>query len=108
MTTAMVNGQYLIAALSDPLASGANYLGLKNFQVTTGYLNDVESVRKIWLTQAGVVIFGHIIAVLMAHYVIAQRFEARREAILFHIPVAGFMAAYTWFGLWLLAAPKGA
>jgi len=108
MTSFMVNGQYLIAALSDPFANGSNLLGLENYQVTTGYLNDVESVRKIWLTQASVVVIGHVIAVLMAHYVIAQHFVERKKAIVFHIPIAVFMAAYTWFGLWLLAAPKGA
>lgn len=107
-TSYLINSQYLVAALSDPLANGANLLGLENYQVTTGYLGDVESVRKIWLTQAGMVVFGHVLAVLMAHYLIAKAFSSRQEAIIFHIPVAIFMAAYTWFGLWLLAAPKGA
>ena len=108
LTTLMVNGQYLIAALSDPLANGSNYLGLENYQVTTGYLNDIASVKRIWITQASLVVFGHIIAVLMAHYVIAERFKTWKEAAFFHIPIAIFMATYTWFGLWLLAAPKGA
>lgn len=108
LTTLMVNGQYLIAALSDPLGNGSNYLGLENYQVTTGYLNDVASVKRIWITQASLVVFGHIIAVLMAHFVIAERFKTWKEAAFFHIPIAIFMATYTWFGLWLLAAPKGA
>ncbi len=108
LTTLMINGQYLIAALSDPLGNGSNYLGLENYQVTTGYLNEVASVRRIWLTQASLVVFGHVIAVLMAHYVIAERFKTWKEAAFFHIPIAVFMATYTWFGLWLLAAPKGA
>ncbi|MEP2978419.1 MAG: hypothetical protein ABJO86_02970 [Lentilitoribacter sp.] len=108
LTTLMVNGQYLIAALSDPLGTGSNYLGLENYQVTTGYLNDIASVKRIWMTQASLVVFGHIIAVLMAHFVIAERFKTWKEAAFFHIPIAIFMATYTWFGLWLLAAPKGA
>ena len=104
----LVNSQYLAAALSDPLANGNNLLGLTDYQVTTGYLADIASVRRIWLTQAGLVVCGHILAVLMAHYLIARHFSARKDAIAFHVPVAIFMAAYTWFGLWLLAAPKGA
>jgi len=104
----LVNSQYLIAALSDPFANGFNYLGLENYQVTTGYLGEVSSVRRIWLTQAGMVVFGHILAVLMAHYLIARAFDSRKEAMKFHLPIAVFMATYTWFGLWLLAAPKGA
>lgn len=108
LTTSMVNGQYLIAALSDPLGNGSNILGLENYQVTTGYLNEIASVRRIWLSQASLVVFGHIIAVLMAHYVIAKHFNAWKDVVIFHIPIALFMATYTWFGLWLLAAPKGA
>lgn len=108
LTSFMVNGQYLIAAISDPLANGSNYLALTDYQVTTGYLNQLSSIEKIWLTQAGMVVVGHIIAVLMAHFAIAKHFNRRKDATLFHIPIAIFMAAYTWFGLWLLAAPKGA
>ncbi len=108
LTTSMVNGQYLIAALSDPLGNGVNILGLENYQVTTGYLNEIASVRRIWLSQASLVVFGHIIAVLMAHYVIAKHFYTWKDVVIFHIPIALFMATYTWFGLWLLAAPKGA
>ena len=104
----LVNSQYLVAALSDPFSAGANYLRLVDYQVTTGYLGDIASVRKIWLTQAGLVVFGHILAVLMAHYLIARQFPSGKDAIAFHVPIAIFMAAYTWFGLWLLAAPKGA
>lgn len=104
----LVNGQYVIAALSDPLATGANYLGLENYQVTTGFLNSKDSVRRIWLSQAGLIVFGHILAVLMAHATIARMFHTTRQLLLCHTPIALFMIAYTWFGLWLLAAPRGA
>ena len=104
----LVNGQYVIAALSDPLATGANYLGLDNYQVTTGFLNSKDSVRRIWLTQAGLIVVGHILAVLMAHASIARLFHSNRQLLLCHTPIALFMVAYTWFGLWLLAAPRGA
>ncbi|MEM9106980.1 MAG: hypothetical protein AAGC96_15095 [Pseudomonadota bacterium] len=104
----LVNGQYVIAALSDPLATGANYLGLENYQVTTGFLNSTDSVRRIWLSQAGLIVFGHILAVLMAHATIARMFHSTRQLLLCHTPIALFMIAYTWFGLWLLAAPRGA
>lgn len=104
----MVNGQYLLAALADPLAQGSNYFGLKTYPVTTGFLNYMPTVRLIWLSQATFVVLGHITAVLMAHYAIAKLYPQRRSALLFHLPIAVFMALYTWFGLWLLAAPKGA
>jgi len=104
----LVNGQYVIAALSDPLARGANYLGLENYQVTTGFLKTQDSVRRIWLSQAGLIVIGHILAVLMAHSVVSKHFNNTRQVLLCHAPIALFMIAYTWFGLWLLAAPRGA
>lgn len=104
----LINGQYLVAALSDPLANGSNYLKLNNYQVTTGFLNTVESVRGIWITQASLVVIGHILAVLMAHHMTATIYQNRVQSLLLHLPLACFMAAYTWFGLWLLAAPRGA
>ncbi|MCP4319708.1 MAG: hypothetical protein GY789_27945 [Hyphomicrobiales bacterium] len=104
----LVNGQYVIAALSDPLATGVNYLGLDNYQVTTGFLNSQGSVRRIWLSQAGLIVTGHILAVLMAHSVVTKIFRTTRQILLCHTPIALFMIAYTWFGLWLLAAPRGA
>lgn len=108
LVTFLVNGQYVIAALSDPLARGANYLGLENYQVTTGFLNSQDSVRRIWLSQAGLIVIGHILAVLMAHSIITRLYTVRRQVLLCHMPIALFMIAYTWFGLWLLAAPRGA
>lgn len=104
----LVNQQYLVLALSDPLSNGANLLGLENYQVTTGFLNAHDSVERIWLSQATIIVIGHILAVLMAHNACEKLYDNKRQALLFHIPMAIFVAFYTWFGLWLLASPKGA
>lgn len=103
----LVNQQYLFLALSDPLLNGANLLGLENYEVTTGFLNAHDSVERIWLSQATIIVIGHILAVLMTHNACEKLYANRRQALLFHIPVAIFVSFYTWFGLWLLASPKG-
>lgn len=107
LTSMLVNGQYALAALNDPLARGDSLLGIIRFYVTTGFFNAQDSVRVIWLCQAGAVVSGHILAILMAHLVALRQFETPRQATLSQLPLAVFMVFYTLFGLWLLAAPRG-
>ena len=107
LITYLVNMQYLLAASSDPLANGADILGLGTYYVTTGFLNTHHSVEFLWLLQAGIVVLGHILSVVMAHGIAVRLFGTRRRAALSQIPLATFMVLYTFLGLWLLASPKG-
>lgn len=108
LTAFLVDSQYALAALSDPLARGEDWLGLGTFYVTTGFFNTQGSVRVIWLSQAGAVVIGHVLAILLAHGLAVRRYGPGRQALLAHAPLAVFMVVYTLFGLWLLAAPRGA
>ncbi|NCQ25650.1 MAG: hypothetical protein COW54_08415 [Rhodobacteraceae bacterium CG17_big_fil_post_rev_8_21_14_2_50_63_15] len=101
LTSFLVDGQYVLAALSDAL-------GLGHIHVTTGFLNTPGPVRLIWFTQAGVVVAGHVIAILLAHTFAMGRGQGTRHAVLGQAPLALFMVAYTVFGLWLLASPRAA
>jgi len=89
------------------LAQGANLFGLGDIRVTTGFLNTMEPVRAIWLTQAGIVVIGHVLAVVVAHCRALEMFKTARAATLSQLPLGAFMILYTLFGLWLLAAPRG-
>ena len=64
--------------------------------------------RVIFLTQAGAIVIGHIIAILLSHRVAADYFPTRRGVLISQIPLSVFMIGYTVLGLWLLATPKGA
>jgi len=103
----MVQIQYVAVALNDPLARGWTLLGSEAPRVTTGFLNTTESVRRIWLTQGIAVVASHILSVLMAHHLAGQMSEGRRDVVLLQVGLAALMIAYTIFGLWLLAAPRG-
>lgn len=107
LTSFLVDGQYALAAATDPLAVGADYLGLGTFYVTTGFFNTQDSVRVIWLSQAGAVVAGHVLAVMLAHALALRAFGSNRRAALSQAPLAVFMIGYTLFGLWLLASPRG-
>ena len=64
-------------------------------------------MRVIWLTQAAVIVLGHVIAVILAHAAAAQAYGDVARAFRAGLPLALFMVLYTWLGLWLLAAPEG-
>ena len=108
LTAFLVGAQYVIAALSDPWATGADLLGIAPFYVTTGFFNHMDSVRVIWLAQAGAVVVGHVWSVLLAHRMALGLFPEGRKAALATAPLSCFMIGYTFLGLWLLAAPRGA
>ncbi len=108
LTAFMVGIQYTLAALTDPFATGADYLGLEPFRVTTGFFNRIDTVRLIWTTQAGLVVVGHVWSILLAHRVATDLVGHPRQAAIATLPLSVFMIGYTFLGLWLLAAPKGA
>ncbi len=107
LTAFMVDAQYVPPALSDPMGRGGDILGLGTYYVTTGFFNTQDTVRAIWLSQAAAVVFGHVVAILAAHAVAVRAFGPGRRAVLSQVPLAVFMIAYTFFGLWLLASPRG-
>lgn len=108
LTAFLVDIQYVVAASSDPLARGDDWLGLGKFYVTSGFLNHHHSVQLIWLTQAAVVVAGHVLSVMLAHAIAIRLFGSLRRALLSQLPLATFMIFYTFLGLWLLASPRGA
>jgi hypothetical protein len=103
----LVDAQHAAIAFNDPLGTGANLLGLDGMRVTTGFFNRLPSVRLIWLTQAALVVAGHVIGICLGHAIALRLEPDRRRAILLSLPLSAFMVAYTLFGLWLLAAPRG-
>ena len=105
LTTVMVNLQYWVAALDDPLKSGWHFLGMDGFHVTTGFLNQYDTVTRIWLTQAGAIVVGHMVAVILAHAISLRVFDDHKTALKSQVFLAVFMVGYTLFGLWLLASP---
>jgi hypothetical protein len=87
------------------LEKGWDLLGLGHPEPSLSFLSDYASVSVIWKLQAAAVVLGHVLAISLAHLAAIKRYPVRRAAILSELPLAVFMVAYTWFGLWLLAAP---
>ncbi|WP_088624006.1 hypothetical protein [Oceanicola sp. 22II-s10i] len=108
LTAMLVEGQYLALYLNDPFRQGWHLLGIEARHVTTGFFNTRATVQVIFLAQAGTVVLGHVLAILMAHVLALRLYGDGRRALLSQLPLAAFMIAYTLFGLWLLASPRGA
>jgi hypothetical protein len=107
LTEILVNSQYALAAISDPLARGWDLFGTAGLHVHAGIIAGYDSAWAIWNAQAAVIIAGHVLAVLVAHVVAWRLHGSARQAVLSQIPLAALMVFYTVFGLWLLASPTG-
>lgn len=105
LTALMVDGQYALAALSDPFDTGLDLLGISRNTVTTSFLNTYEGARGIWNAQTVAIVCGHVLGILLAHLLAARRVGDYRAAVLSQIPLAVVMVLYTLFGLWLLSSP---
>ena len=104
----MVQIKVTLSAASDPLALGWNLLGLGAVKATAGFLSIPETVKTIWLTQAATVVVSHIVSVLMSHHVACKLWHNNKDVTLGQLGLSVLMIAYTVFGLWLLASPRGA
>ena len=108
LTSFMVGIQYAYKAASDPMGTGQDLLGIGQVYVTTSFFNVPSTVETIWLSQASAIVVGHILAVLVAHAIALETLKDHRKATISQLPMAAFMVAYTFFGLWILAQPTGA
>ncbi|WP_163849592.1 hypothetical protein [Pseudooceanicola aestuarii] len=101
LVAGLIDGQALLLRLTAPFRDGPGH-------VTTGFLSNRDGVEAIFLTQAGVIVLGHGLAILLSHRIALRLFGPGRAALAGHLPLAVFMVFYTLLGLWLLAAPRGA
>ena len=105
LTHFLINGQYLLVALSDPFHTGADWLGLGDYFVSTAFLNNLQDVETIWHVQVAIILGGHLWGVVAAHRACTQLYGA--SAAKGGLPLALLMVAMTVLGLWLLSTPTG-
>jgi hypothetical protein len=105
MTGLLVDGQYAVAALSDPFALGWNLFGSADMAIDAGIVAGAQSAWWLWNAQAGAIILGHVLAVAVAHGLASRLHNRPAHAALSQLPLTLLMILYTLFGLWLLATP---
>ncbi|MEQ7128877.1 hypothetical protein ABN034_30665 [Actinopolymorpha sp. B11F2] len=99
-TLLVLEGQQTFIYLSDPLANGANLLGLTGRDVDPSIANNPQLVAGV---KVGAVVVGHVLGVIAAHDRAVALFP-RRTALLGQIPLLVVMVCYTLAGLTLLFA----
>ena len=91
-------GQQTLVQLSDPLNTGANYLGTANWQVS--YWLSSHPATLAWVKVLAVVT-GHVLGVIAAHDR-AIKLLPRRHQLTGQLPLLMVMVFYTVTGLYLL------
>lgn len=100
-TLIFTQGVKIISILSDPFGWGWNLFGTaKLFRAPI-----LPDMGIVWHTQVGLILFGHIVSVYLAHMVALRTFESPRKATLSQLPMLGLMMVFTASGLWILAQP---
>ena len=104
----LVDAQYALKALSDPLNLGWNLLGTRDLHVTASFLTHHASVELIWYAQTAAIVAAHVAAVVVLHGLAGESEDGRMVTIRSEIPLTLLMIGYTLFGLWLLSTPVAA
>jgi len=97
----MIAGQNIIPLVSDPLGSGWDLFGTKNYRVDIG----IVSAKVVWDVAVNAIVLGHVMAVYVAHVMAMRVYSDRAAALRSQIPMLVLMVAYTMLSLWILSQP---
>lgn len=100
-TLILTQGVKIVSLVSDPFGRGWNLFGTAGL-FRAPFLPDLGTV---WHTQVGLILFGHIVSVWIAHLEALRLFPTRGRALLSQLPMLVLMVAFTTAGLWILAQP---
>ncbi|MEW6167125.1 MAG: hypothetical protein AB1651_05455 [Pseudomonadota bacterium] len=100
-TLILTQGVKIVSLLSDPFGRGWNLFG------TAGLFRApfLPQPATIWHTQVGLILFGHVVSVWIAHLQALRLFPTRGRALLSQLPMLALMVVFTTAGLWILAQP---
>jgi hypothetical protein len=95
----VVQGQFAIPLLSDPLGRGWDVFG------TAGVVPDltVLAPNTTWYVQVGALVAGHVAGLTVAHDRAVTIFPDRSAAVRSQWPMLALMVLYTTGGLWVLS-----
>src|SRR5215216_2352219 len=100
-TYLLIQGQAIIAFVSDPFGWGWDLFGTASYKVNA----DLVGAAFVWYSQVALIVVGHVIAVYLAHIVALSLLQDQRLAMRSQYPILALMILYTIFSLWILSQP---
>jgi hypothetical protein len=97
----LIQGQYIIPLLSDPLGRGWNLFGTAGYRVDIA----VAGARFAWYTALGAIVSGHVLAVYLGHVRAMAVFAPTHVALGTQVALTALMVVYTFVGLSITAEP---
>ena len=100
-TLLLTQGLKIISLASDPFGWGWNLFG------TAWLLRApiLPGMGLVWHAQVGLILFGHVMSVVLAHHVALRVLPTRRAALVSQLPMLLMMVGLTVAGLWIIAQP---
>ncbi len=95
----VIQGQFTLPLLSDPLGRGWDLLGTADYAPNLAPF----SPDTVWYVQAGALVAGHVAGLAVAHDRAVTIFRERQDALRSQYPMLALMVLYTVGGLWLLS-----
>jgi hypothetical protein len=95
----VIQGQFTIPLLSDPLGRGWDLLGTADFSPNLAPF----SPNTVWYVQVGALVVGHVAGLAIAHDRAVTIFTDRGAALRSQYAMLALMVLYTVGGLWLLS-----
>jgi hypothetical protein len=97
----LTTGQFIVPLASDPFGWGWNLFGTRGHAVDLG----IVSPAVYWYGAVALIVFGHVLAVIVAHVEATRRFASHGAALRSQLPMLALMVAYTSLSLWIMAQP---
>ncbi|MFQ6028992.1 MAG: hypothetical protein ACE5Q6_16045, partial [Dehalococcoidia bacterium] len=101
LTFLVIQGQLIIALASDPFGVNWNLFGTRDYLINI----EIFSASFVWFFSVGVIVLGHVIAVLLAHLRAMQLYNDHNLALKSQLPMLGLMVLYTVVSLWIVSRP---
>jgi hypothetical protein len=95
----VIQGQYTLPLLSDPLGRGWDVLGTADVRPKL----DLLSPNTVWYVQVGVLVLGHVIGLVVAHDRALSLVRSSATAARTQYAMLALMVLYTVSGMWLLS-----
>jgi hypothetical protein len=100
-TFLVIQGQAVVALISDPFGWGWDLFGTSGYEVNVGVLR----ADFVWYSQVALIVVGHVIAVYLAHGIAFRLLWDKERVVRSQYPMVALMVLYTIFSLWILNQP---